>query len=326
MKNFIMMTIASSLVPWSAIGQTTTCTPTPDCEELGYTQSSCPDGNGIKCPWGDKWACLQNEEEVCKKYDFNYTCSGTGYAGGVGEDCGGKYVSCECEDGYIWSNGSCVEYRPWGKCSGIAASCKIGDILFSDGTCNTNTVSGKTPIAVVVYKSDDGKCGQAMGLEPKTNIAFCKNIVVPETCYRPDTGLPYPCYTVAMDLCSYRTIGGIVSSLTAASKDTQSCANTSKLESVDIVDYINEYETTGTKAGDWCLPAAGIITSIKNNQNIINTGFSRAGGTEFTNATYAWTSTSMQEGEMLYSDFSKTYGLNSSGNTSSKDLRPVIEF
>ena len=27
------------------------CTPTPDCASLGYTETSCPDGGGVKCPW-----------------------------------------------------------------------------------------------------------------------------------------------------------------------------------------------------------------------------------------------------------------------------------
>ncbi len=33
------------------------CVATTDCATLGYTESSCPDG-GVKCPFGDKWACL----------------------------------------------------------------------------------------------------------------------------------------------------------------------------------------------------------------------------------------------------------------------------
>ena len=28
-----------------------TCTATPDCKSLGYTEASCPDGGGVKCPW-----------------------------------------------------------------------------------------------------------------------------------------------------------------------------------------------------------------------------------------------------------------------------------
>ena len=32
------------------------CLMTQDCEALGYTEASCPDG-GIKCPFGDNWAC-----------------------------------------------------------------------------------------------------------------------------------------------------------------------------------------------------------------------------------------------------------------------------
>ncbi len=307
------------------------------CPNLG-TLSSCPSpftctyeecSNSYYksgCQSGYDWnASSQTCTPQCAS-TYQYTCTGTGYSGGSGTACGGKYAACTCASGYKWKNG-CIKISnaKFGQCNGYAANCSLGDILFSDGTCNSNKVSGKTPIAVVVHISDDG-CGQAMGLTPNTDIPFCNNINsnIPNVCYKPD-GTSYPCFPV-IDRCSYRSDGGIVSSFTEASKDTKSCANTSKLSDVNIVNFINKYETAGTKAGDWCLPAAGIITSIYNNQSKINTGFSRAGGTQFTNSTYAWTSTSIQEGEMLSSDFSQTYGLKSSFNTDVNDFRPVIEF
>ena len=131
------------------------CLQTPSCESLGYTQTSCVDNNGVKCPFGNKYFC------VCPA-KYAYSCSGTGYAGGKGTACGGKYTECTCASGYVWENGGCATPSS-GKCSGIAKTCKIGDILFSDRTCSTDRVAGKTPIAVVVYISPEG-CGQALAL------------------------------------------------------------------------------------------------------------------------------------------------------------------
>ena len=38
-----------TFLPFTAHAET--CTATPDCKSLGYTETSCPDGGGVKCPW-----------------------------------------------------------------------------------------------------------------------------------------------------------------------------------------------------------------------------------------------------------------------------------
>ena len=40
---------------------------------------------------------------------YQYTCSGTGYAGGEGASCDGKYYACNCAAGYVWINGQCIK-------------------------------------------------------------------------------------------------------------------------------------------------------------------------------------------------------------------------
>lgn len=45
---------------------------------------------------------------VCRS-DYKYKCTGTGYSGGSGLACKGKYASCKCDTGYKWSGGSCIE-------------------------------------------------------------------------------------------------------------------------------------------------------------------------------------------------------------------------
>ena len=303
MRKLILMTSAAVIAPISAIAQTPTCTATPDCASLGYTQSSCPENNGVRCPWGDAWFCTK----TCSEMGFNYTCSGTGYASGAGSACGGKYVSCECAEGYVWENGSCVEYSPeWGTCTGLAANCSLGDILFSDGTCSANTVSGKTPIAVVVYKS--GNCGQAMALKSIGNYQWG------------DYGID---------------VWGVTNydSSSDASKDYDSCGNTAKIIAEgDKSEFpaawaAHEYKTAGTEAGDWCLPAAGIFTSIYNNQSTINTGFTRAKGTKFTTSTYAWSSSEHHGNYAWASRFNSSCGLDWYNEGSYLlEVRPVLAF
>ena len=133
----LLLGTSLSFIPSLTFAQ---CVATQDCATLGYTETSCNGGKGVKCPFGNKWACLTSEEEclnlACDKLGFSYTCtgtgeqgvgnacngkyqgctcdssyqytcSGTGYSGGVGTACGGKYAACTCASGYEWKDGSC---------------------------------------------------------------------------------------------------------------------------------------------------------------------------------------------------------------------------
>ena len=142
------------------------CVTTQNCAELGYTETSCPDGTGIKCPFGDTFACTggscandcaelgftypctnTGEQGVGKpcngKYQgcscdspYQYTCSGTGYSGGSGTACGGKYTKCTCKSGYTWKNGTCQKQILNGAqgdlyyCNGTVVGVKAGDMDF----------------------------------------------------------------------------------------------------------------------------------------------------------------------------------------------------
>ena len=276
-----------------------------DCAALGYTEAYNSSGNCLKCPFGEAYNCESGY--ICPD---NYTkeCNGENMTGGVGEACNGKYASCNCAEGYIWREGACK--LPWGQCSGLAASCALGDILFSDGTCSANTVSGKTPIAVVVYKSSDGNCGQAMALNSVNN------------------GRMYYWSTEKVD------IPGLTNytSKEAGSQDFASCENSEKIRTqgdsstYQAVWMAYNYTTTRTTVGDWCLPAAGIFTSIYDNQSTINTGFSRAGGAEFTTSTYAWSSSVYSSYGAYKSDFNYSYGFAGSLKSGTFEVRPVLEF
>ncbi len=106
MNNFKFLLLGASLsfLPTLSFAQ---CVATQDCATLGYTEISCNGGKGVKCPFGNKWCCFETEESVCSQNGFKYACSGTGYSGGSGDSCGGKYKKCNCKSGYKWSGSAC---------------------------------------------------------------------------------------------------------------------------------------------------------------------------------------------------------------------------
>ena len=101
---YLVLGTSLSCFPALALGQ---CVVTEDCAVLGYTESSCDGGKGVKCPFGNGWFCAEDESTICAENGFKYSCSGTGYAGGAGSACGGKYTQCTCASGYEWKDGSC---------------------------------------------------------------------------------------------------------------------------------------------------------------------------------------------------------------------------
>ena len=253
---------------------------------------------------------VQTFEGVCKG-TFKYTCKGENETGGVGEACRGRYAECSCDEGYAWWQGKCIEDKvKWGQCTGYAGRhCQIGDILFSDGTCNTDVVDAKTPIAVVAYISHVG-CGQALALKSL------------------DTKYAWGGHgTDISGLTNY------TSNLTAAT-DYASCENSKIImaagdkNTYSAVWAANEYSTEGTSAGDWCLPAAGIFTSYKNNQPSVNLGFERVNGTAFTSSTKAWASSEYNSFDAFFAYFggSNSTGVHGWPKRGSFEVRPVLEF
>ena len=277
------------------------CTLTSSCTALGYKQQTC-NGASIKCPLDTNYSfCI----EQCSP-DFQYTCSGTGYAGGKGTTCGGKYTECICASGYAWENGNCVQAATWGQCTGYAGkNCNIGDVLFSDGTCNAGKVSGKTPIAVVVYISSEG-CGQALALN--------------------DLDATYQWGGYGTDISGLTNY----SSLSNASADFASCEN-SKIIMADgdksiypAVWAAHEYSTEGTSAGDWCLPALGVFSTYNSNSSIIDRGFSWANGKTFPSNIEIWSSSESSYHSVWETYLGEPYA--TSYKSSSRAVRPVIEF
>ena len=85
---FLLLGTSLSLIPQTINAQ---CVATQDCATLGYTETSCSGGSGVKCPFGNKWACFKSDSEVCQQYGFTLSCTGTNQTGGASKACNGKY-------------------------------------------------------------------------------------------------------------------------------------------------------------------------------------------------------------------------------------------
>ncbi len=148
-----------------------------------------------------------------------------------------------------------------GQCTGYAKNCKIGDILNNDGTCTNGKVSGKTPIAVVVYIGSDN-CGQALALDVNADTYW-------STKYEDVPTLP-----------NHASADEVV-------KDFDSCGNTAKILAHESSYNYNAALSATTYAppavhaetiGKWCLMSAGVAQSINNNYQIVKNALQQAGG------------------------------------------------
>ena len=271
------------------------------CKKEECSNKYCKNG----CQSGYVWNA-SSQTCTCDS-SYKYTCSGANETGGSGSSCDGKYQSCRCASGYVWKNGICEKVVVQ-EDKGCTANCQIGDIFFSDGSCGTEKVSGKTPVGVVVYryKSRDKEICWAMAL---------KSIGAYQWGDYGDIG----------DLPGY-------GSASAASGDFDSCGNTDKiLDAGNHLHYPAAWAADGYSAGGmsaWCLPAAGIMYSINNNMSAVNAGFSRAGGTQLGSNSFLWTSTEYTADLGAWrSFFGGTYGVtNYPQKDKEYDVRPVIEF
>lgn len=276
----LLIGMSLSLIPTLTNAQ---CVATTDCATLGYTETSCPDGKGIKCPFGNTFACPISETKFCDKYEFKYDCKGSNYVSGMGQSCNGKYALCSCVDGYEWKNGQCQEIKTTiGQCTGKAKNCKIGQILNSDGTCTTDKEASKTPLGVVIYIGGNN-CGYAMTANPIIN------------------NIRWSDYYQYVNLNTSRS-----DDWREIIKDYDACNNTRKLiQAGDASKYpaawaAYEYAppTAPETKGKWCLPAAGMLSSLFLNLNVINNAISKLGGTKLTNDNeHIWSSASNEYGD-----------------------------
>ena len=135
----VMGIIAMTIIGLFSFNAYAECMPTPDCADMGYTETSC-DGSFVRCPFDtSKLFCAPCDSS------FRYDCSGDNIVGGTGSTCGGKYVSCTCTSGFSFENGEC-------KCpaSITTTSCSVGAIYYPDGKCSNDYAACLNPVGVVV--------------------------------------------------------------------------------------------------------------------------------------------------------------------------------
>ena len=225
---FLLIGTSLSLIPSLTSAQ---CVATQDCATLGYTETSCSGGSGVKCPFGNFWACFKSESALCTDLGFTLSCTGTNQTGGGSKACNGKYSECTCAAGYVWNNSSQT-------CETTTTNCSIGALYYSDDTCSHNYIPDKTVLGIVIYEKSAGESGWVMTHKPiKTGIAWSTEDID------------------ILELSNYES----KSSLT----DIQaSCTNTDKITAQgNSSKYPAAWAAKNYKEGGktWCLPSAGLL-------------------------------------------------------------------
>ena len=157
------------------------------------------------------------------------------------------------------------------------ANCKkIGDILYSDMSCNANMVASKTPIGVVF----DTTNGLAIAKDEFANM---------------------PWGYVGEDVSGVQNY----SNATTSTADWQGFKNTKAMYETDksgvnypAIKKVLTYSTEGTEQGQWYLPAAGELQAISTNKDTLNTTLAKIGGTQVSGA--YWSSSEQNSGSSYY--------------------------
>lgn len=217
------------------------------------------------------------------------------------------------EMGYTRTASECTKGSvkcPWNTslvyCKDNSPTCQIGWVYFEDGTCSAENSGQKKALGVVVYITDGGKHGQVMATKSLGSFKWS---------------------TVNEDIASLPNFD----TSETASKDFDSCGNTSKIMAKGkaypaAIAAANYALTTG--GGRWCLPAAGIMTSIFNHQAEINEGFSRINGINGEKISCCmWTSSERGiTNGAWYSAFGRPNGVEYGGKANYNYVYPVMEF
>ena len=234
---FLLIGTSLSLIPQTINAQ---CVATQDCATLGYTETSCSGGSGVKCPFGNKWACFKSDSEFCNEYGFTLTCTGTNQTGGGGKACNGKYNYCSCADGYVWQNGTCKSSEP------DYSGCVLGALFYSDNTCSDKLESSKTLLGVVIYEKSASQNGWVMTHKPiATGIAWGGY----------ETDIPG-----LTNITSESSLTDIQASCTNTDKITAQ-GNSSKYPAAWAAKNYKE----GGKTWCWCLPSGGLLRNALDN-------------------------------------------------------------
>ena len=241
-KLFLLIGTSLSLIPQTINAQ---CVATQDCATLGYTETSCSGGSGVKCPFGNKWACFKSESEIkdqlCTELGFTQTCTGTGYSGAVGKACNGKYSECICAFGYAWNDSS-------QKCEDATANCTIGSFYYADGTCSNDYISSKTLLGIVIYEKSASESGWVMTHKPVT------------------TGIAWGGYGTDIPGLTNITSESNLTDIQASCTNTDIITAYGSSSTYPAAWAAKNYSPSGTPSGkSWCLPSGGLLNTALNN-------------------------------------------------------------
>ena len=257
------------------------------CDGVRYQKelNDCAADGFIRCEKGGQTGtevCLSGSEKwykeccsECSGYPYFENEIPEGYLKGDSCDsCAGMKYKTKvgaCAEGYNWENNACVV--------ACKQTCDIGNILYSDSTCSSCKVSGKTPIGVVSYA--EGTKRLAINLTTTSSMywsLYCDDI----------SGIPN--YSSSPDTTDFNG-----KSNTAAWVSYYGSSVTNYAPG-----YCYNFTTTGTSKGQWYLPAQGeLYASVWTNKSAVNAGLSAAGGASIQNG-WHWSSS---EGDHGYSGY-----------------------
>ena len=226
-------------------------------------ESSTACEGGLKCPWGNYWNCT-NSNKITEIIN----------------------KITEIEKNISTSN-----------------NCQIGDILYSDKSCDPNVIASKKPIGVVFDRTNK----LAIGLE-ETEKHWADNY---------------------FDVPGLSNIG----SSSAVIADWQGKNNTkvvleyckTKGKSCPAFEFVNSYKTEGTIAGDWYLPAFGELYAIYGNKDVLNIALGKIGGRTLGTRNYYWSSSEHSDSYAWYLYFDNG-GVSSFYKSGYYYVRPVLAF
>ena len=268
-------------------------------------------GYGCMKEWDDcSSKCERAYTDMCRERTAvisdcpaNATCS-------YFSDCSSKCSAWSCNSGYKQEGSSCVV---------ASETCKIGSIYYTDGTCLSaaNHQTNKTVLGIVVHTTDNGKHGQIM-----TPWPIDKNGNKSSS----DVDMSWSEYVDISDLPNY-------TSNSSASTDYDSCGNTDKIVAQgNASTYLaawaaRKYAPTSATKGKWCLPAAGIMTNIYNNQGAVQDAIKKVGGVSYPSCC-TWSSSEYSFHNAWESNLGSSYGLDYYYKTVNYRhyVRPVLEF
>ncbi len=352
MKTYLYLSTAIISVSLAASGEAwAQCVSTQDCATLGYTESSCPNGKGVKCPFGNKWFCGGDSTTICKQEGFTnactgagqfgkgescanlykqcscqstykYTCTGTGYSGGTGSACNGKYTACKCSSGYNWNSidGACVANRP---------ACEVGTLYYSDNTCSADYNFSKTLLGIVIYSNGASGGGWVMTHKPVA------------------TAIKWSRYSTDIPGLTNITSESNLTDIQASCTNTDVITAYGSSSEYPAAWAAKNYKPTGTPSGkSWCLPSGGLLkNALDNSANFtkfnaavykiqasagtsaatilgnISSGFENVLSSSVYSSYYAW-----GIGASTSGSFDMSYSFERHYDNLARSVRPVMEF